>query len=130
MSREPIWSIASGARQVYFALFTIQFTVAIMLLLDRNGGILESWAQLGPIAIASAAMAIAVTEIGGYAMVLARGLEESIKRRRAAKDKAYFKEGFDKALEILEKLKEEYPDSPDLAEKLRRGLQRELDKGN
>ena len=82
MDRESIWSVPSGTQSLYFGLFMIQIMMAVLLLYIEGEALLDAWAKLGPIAIASAATAITVTEVGGTVMVLARGLAEHFEQRK------------------------------------------------
>ena len=48
---------------------------------------LTAWGKLGEIAMASAAIAIVVTELGGYLVVLAKDLEKRLEARRQRKQR-------------------------------------------
>ena len=90
LARESIWSVERGTKTLYFILFIFQFFVGMILVFwktasEHDGWLnitLTAWQDAAPIAITSAASAIAVTEIGRYLMVLASSLEEKLERTR------------------------------------------------
>ncbi len=93
MDRESIWSVAWRARNLYFVLFIVQFTVGVALIAywevfhNLSDGSIETaiaiWKGAGPIAIASASGAMVVLESGRLLMVLAHSLEEYLAKRKA-----------------------------------------------
>ena len=106
MERDSIWSVTRGAQHAYFILFTVQFIVAgILLLYEREVSswveLAELWSSLAPVAIASAAIAVIVTEVGVYVMVLARGLAEKIERRKQERIEQGRREGREAALKAV-----------------------------
>ena len=91
-SRESIWSVGKETKSFYFAAFILQFLLGTTLVVLRetlwNGAdspfdtIIAIWESSAPIAITSAAVAIVITELGRYLMVLARHLEERLEKTR------------------------------------------------
>lgn len=93
--RDSIWSIRPGMRTAYFLLFMAFFGTGLGLLAIMGGQsdqtltqtIMTKWVQAGSVAIASAAAAMSLAEIGGSAVVLvewARDLRDS--QRKALRD--------------------------------------------
>ena len=88
--RESIWSVERGTKNLYFALFIVQSIVGIGLVVWRailqNKSPLEStvtvWQESATIIATSAGTAIIIAEVWKYTMVLARSLEERLKRTR------------------------------------------------
>ena len=112
--RESVWSVASGTKTWYFFLFIVQCIIGIGFIAYKEisslgadtwlNSLLNAWVSLAPIVIASAAIAISLTEIGRYIMVLSRGLEERLERKR----KALREEGREEALKHVNQLLKEY----------------------
>ena len=86
--RESIWSIRVKHKRLYFRLFTLQIVIGTAWLIrkavldesltgisDRS---LSLWQELAPAAIASAAIALAITDIWGIITVFADWLEETL----------------------------------------------------
>ena len=96
-ARESIWSILSKYKRWYFGLFTGQIVVAAIWLTQRaiadeslpgvSDKILSVWQNMAPVAISSAAIALALTDIWGTAMVIASWLEGELKKRRQREQK-------------------------------------------
>ena len=94
-SRESIWSVGKETKSFYFAAFILQFlwgttSIALRETLQNDTDslfdtIIAIWESSAPIAITSAAVAIVITELGRYLMVLARHLEERLERTREAR---------------------------------------------
>ena len=94
-SRESIWSVGKETKSFYFAAFILQFlwgttSIALRETLQNDTDslfdtIIAIWESSAPIAITSAAVAIVITELGRYLMVLARHLEERLERTRQAR---------------------------------------------
>ena len=91
-SRESIWSVGKETKSFYFAAFIIQFLLGATLVALREtfqndadslfDTVIAVWESSAPIAITSAAVAIVITELGRYLMVLARHLEERLEKTR------------------------------------------------
>ena len=91
-SRESIWSVGKETKSFYFAAFILQFLLGTTLVVLREtlwndadslfDTVIAIWESSAPIAIASAAVAIVITELGRYLMVLARHLEERLEKTR------------------------------------------------
>lgn len=96
--RESIWSIRVKHKRLYFRLFTLQIIIGAAWLirkavLDESltgipDKILSVWQELAPVAIASAAIALAITDTWGTITVFADWLEETLERRRQRQIKA------------------------------------------
>ena len=109
LGRASIWSVLPGWEAAYFLLFIIQAIVGIGWVAWREasekphdsvaGTLVAIWEQSAPIAITSAAVAIIITEIGGYVMVLARKLQEHFDRQREARQEEVREEGREQGLE-------------------------------
>ena len=94
-SRESIWSVGKETKSFYFVAFILQFlwgttSIALRETLQNDTDslfdtIIAIWESSAPIAITSAAVAIVITELGRYLMVLARHLEERLERTREAR---------------------------------------------
>ncbi len=88
--RESIWSVERGTKNLYFTLFIVQSIAGIGLVVWRailqNKSPLEStvtvWQESATIIATSAGTAIIIAEVWKYTMVLARSLEERLKRTR------------------------------------------------
>ena len=88
--RESIWSVDPGTKTVYFILFIIQVAAGVGVVswdtfheYDTIWDIWRyTWAGASPLVITSAAVSIAITELGGYLMVLSRGLRERLERTK------------------------------------------------
>ncbi len=111
-ARESIWSILSKYKRWYFGLFTGQIVVAAIWLTQRaiadeslpgaSDKILSVWQNMAPVAISSAAIALALTDIWGTAMVIASWLEDELKKRRQRQQRqirAALEEAVEKAVE-------------------------------
>ena len=91
-ARESIWSILSKYKGWYFGLFSGQMVIAVIWLAQRaiadeslpgvTDKTLSVWQNLAPVAISSAAIALALTDIWGTVMVFASWLEETLEKRR------------------------------------------------
>ena len=91
-SRESIWSVGKETKSFYFAAFILQFLLGMTSIALREtfqndtdnflDTVIAIWESSAPIAITSAAVAIVITELGRYLMVLARHLEERLERTR------------------------------------------------
>ena len=91
-SRESIWSVGKETKSFYFVAFILQFllgmtSIALRETFQNNTDnfldtVIAIWESSAPIAITSAAVAIVITELGRYLMVLARHLEERLERIR------------------------------------------------
>ena len=91
-SRESIWSVGKETKSFYFVAFIIQFLLGTTLVVLREAlwndadslfdTVIAIWESSAPIAITSAAVAIVITELGRYLMVLARHLEERLEKTR------------------------------------------------
>ena len=91
-SRESIWSVGKETKSFYFVAFILQFllgmtSIALRETFQNNTDnfldtVIAIWESSAPIAITSAAVAIVITELGRYLMVLARHLEERLERTR------------------------------------------------
>ena len=91
-SRESIWSVGKETKSFYFVAFIIQFLLGTTLVVLREtlwndadspfDTVIAIWESSAPIAITSAAVAIVITELGRYLMVLARHLEERLEKTR------------------------------------------------
>ena len=91
-SRESIWSVGKETKSFYFAAFILQFLLGTTLVVLREtlwndadspfDTVIAIWESSAPIAITSAAVAIVITELGRYLMVLARHLEERLEKTR------------------------------------------------
>ena len=96
--RESIWSIRVKHKRLYFRLFTLQIIIGAVWLIRRAvldesltgipDKILSAWQEFAPVAIASAAIALAITDIWGTITVFADWLEETLERRRQRQIKA------------------------------------------
>ena len=96
--RESIWSIRVKHKRLYFRLFTLQIIIGAVWLIRRAvldesltgipDKILSVWQEFAPVAIASAAFALAITDIWGTITVFADWLEETLERRRQRQIKA------------------------------------------
>ena len=97
-ARESIWSILSKYKGWYFGLFSGQMVIAVIWLAQRaiadeslpgvTDKILSVWQNLAPVAISSAAIALALTDIWGTVMVFASWLEETLEKRKQRQIKA------------------------------------------
>ena len=131
MNRESIWSPVPGAQRVYFGLFAVQIGVAVILLLCGEEDIswtalLAAWGKLGPVATASAAVAIAATEIGAYIMVLAKGLYDKIERQRQERREEARREAHREMRELLARVLNANPGKSFTAKELDRLIEEEL----
>ena len=91
-SRESIWSVGKETKRFYFVAFILQFLLGMTSIALREtfqndtdnflDTVIAIWESSAPIAITSAAVAIVITELGRYLMVLARHLEERLERTR------------------------------------------------
>ena len=91
-SRESIWSVGKETKSFYFVAFIFQFLLGMTSIALREtfqndtdnflDTVIAIWESSAPIAITSAAVAIVITELGRYLMVLARHLEERLERTR------------------------------------------------
>ena len=91
-SRESIWSVGKETKSFYFVAFILQFLLGMTSIALREtfqndtdnflDTVIAIWESSAPIAITSAAVAIVITELGRYLMVLARHLEERLERTR------------------------------------------------
>ena len=91
-SRESIWSVGKETKSFYFVAFILQFLFGMTSIALREtfqndtdnflDTVIVIWESSAPIAITSAAVAIVITELGRYLMVLARHLEERLERTR------------------------------------------------
>ena len=102
-------------------MFTGQIVVAAIWLTQRaiadeslpgvSDKILSVWQNMAPVAISSAAIALALTDIWGTAMVIASWLEDELKRRRQRQQRqirAALEEAVEKAVEkAVEETREE-----------------------
>ena len=81
--RESIWSVSKGVKNVYFALFIVQFGGGTIWTVAQG---VESpaalWHDLSALAVTAAALSMVVTETGRYVMVLAAAFEEWREKRR------------------------------------------------
>ena len=105
--RESIWSILSKYKRWYFGLFSGQIVVAAIWLTQRAiadqslpgiaDKILSVWQNMAPVAISSAAIALALTDIWGTMMVIASWLEDELKKRRQRQIKAAVEKAVEEA---------------------------------
>lgn len=96
--RESIWSIRVKHKRLYFRLFTLQIIIGAAWLIRRAildeslagipDRILSVWQELAPVAIASAVIALAITDTWGTITVFADWLEDELKKRRQRQIKA------------------------------------------
>ncbi len=104
--RESIWSIRVKHKRLYFRLFTLQIIIGAAwfirkVVLDESltgipDKILSVWQEMAPVAIASAAIALAITDTWGTITVFADWLEDELKKRRQRQIKA----AVDKAVRV------------------------------
>ena len=102
--RESIWSISVRLKGLYFALFSTQIVAGVTWLtrkaiLDESqtgipDKILSVWQGMAPVAISSAAIALAITDIWKTSMVFGTWLEDEIKKRRQKSIAEAQKKGF------------------------------------
>ncbi len=102
--RESIWSISVRLKGLYFALFSTQIVGWVAWLtrksiLDESlvavpDKILFVWQGMAPVAISSAAIALAITDIWKTSMVFGTWLEDEIKKRRRKSIAEAQKKGF------------------------------------
>ena len=125
--RESIWSIRVKHKRLYFRLFTLQIIIGVAWLirkavLDESltgipDRILSVWQELAPVAIASAVIALVITDTWGTITVLfADWLEDELKKRRQRQIKA----AVDKAR--AEALEEARAEERETARQFRRNL--------
>ena len=108
--RESIWSIRVKHKRLYFRLFTLQIVIAAVWLIRKavldeslNGipdKILSIWQEFAPVGIASAAIALAITDIWGTITVFADWLEDELKKRRQRQIKAAVDKAVKAAVEV------------------------------
>ena len=123
--RESIWSIPARLKRLYFALFTIQTIIAIILLTltalaDQSlTGIpaktLFVWQNTAPAAITSATVALILTDAWNLIMVLSTWLEDELKKRRQRQLDAAVKKAVAEALAQERSRWEEWVDRRDAA---------------
>ncbi len=88
--KEPIWSLVVGARNWYLGFFAVFYLTAMVFVvareIDAKDGTIETGysiiVALGPAAMACAASAFTLTEIGRNGMVLAYSLQKWLEDRR------------------------------------------------
>jgi hypothetical protein len=100
--RESIWSIRVKHKRLYFLLFTLQIIIGTAWLIRKavldesltgiSDRALSLWQELAPAAIASAAIALVITDIWGTITVFADWLEETLQRRRRNEQERHRKE--------------------------------------
>ena len=108
--RESIWSVERRTKNVYFALFIVQFAVGMIAVVlnetvrNNADGIFDTglaiWESSASVAITSAAVAITITEAWRFIMVLARTLEERLERTREKRRAEGRKLGIKEATEM------------------------------
>ena len=96
--RESIWSIPASLKRLYFGLFVTQVVIAAVWLVraaiadETLTGVPEKilfvWQSMAPLAIASAAFALTITDTWKTSMVLGTYLEDVLRKRRQRQIKA------------------------------------------
>ena len=130
--RESIWSVPREAKPVYFIAFGALFLSGLAVLVYRSTGqaggwldkVVDVWNDAGPLAIASAALAMIMAEVLGGVMVLAKGLNDRLEKAREARRQEGRQEGrqeeWKQTLEIVREVRKEFPDDPAMEEIERR----------
>ena len=81
--RESIWSVSKGVKNVYFALFIVQFGAGTIWTVAQGvASPAALWHDLSALAVTAAALSMVVAETGRYVMVLAAAFEEWREKRR------------------------------------------------
>ena len=107
--RESIWSVPKAAKSAFYLLFIGQFLLGVSVLWSRpippTGDWMErlvaGWSDAAALAVASAAVALVVTEIWRFVVVLSRGLYERLEREREARRQEGASETLRHAEEVL-----------------------------
>ena len=94
--RESIWSVDRRVKNYYYFLFTLFFWVGLSLLaylgyVDKDKNVADRlvsiWKDAGLIVLASAAIAMTATEVGGYIVsLLSSQLEKRDAQRRKLRE--------------------------------------------
>ena len=109
--RESIWSVPKEAKSAYYLLFIGQFLLGVWVLWSRpttpprgwEGRLVEGWSDAAALAVASAAVALVVTEIWRFVVVLSRGLYERLEREREARRQEGASEALRRAEEVMKR---------------------------
>ena len=90
--RESIWAVDPRWRNTYFAIFTGLSTISIVRVIwyEATHSPYENWSlaidaimgSVGRNCIGAAGLAITLTELGRFSMVLGGALEDALKKRR------------------------------------------------
>ena len=109
--RESIWSVPKEAKSAFYLLFIGQFLLGVCVLWSRPAGppggweerLVDGWNDAAPLAVASAAVALVVTEIWRFVVVLSKGLYEKLEREREARRQEGAGEALRRAEEVMKR---------------------------
>ena len=103
-TRESIWSVPRRAKEFYFALFSVQTSLGLLLIGWREWRyhgdswpdvVLAIWERASSVVITSAAVAVIITEIVRFGMVLADWLARKLEKNREAEIARIRAEGYE-----------------------------------
>ncbi len=109
-ARESIWSVETGVKNFYYALFTLLVILGVALLTldavsERDDWLditLTIWQGVAWVVVASAGVSLAAIELGRFIMVLARALQDRLDKNRERRLAEARDEGRDAVLALLD----------------------------